>query len=208
MDVDADHQTTGAVIGAAIAVHRELGPGLDEKAYEASLALKLHSLHIAHTCQAPLRIDYRGASLDCGYRYDLLIDARLPIELKAVEQILPIHQAQLLTYMRMGSHPLGLLINFDVPVLKEGIQRMALTRLPPAAAVYSVDHGVHLDVASAEILTPVVFGSTMVALGGLGMLAAHLGGAPLWRGAARVTFWGAIAMVSTALIGKLVGSPV
>jgi GxxExxY protein len=132
MDVDADHQTTGAVIGAAIAVHRELGPGLDEEAYEASLALKLHSLDIAHTCQAPLRIDYRGTSLDCGYRYDLLIDARLPIELKAVEQILPIHQAQLLTYMRLGSHPLGLLINFDVPVLKEGIQRMALTRISVA----------------------------------------------------------------------------
>ena len=152
MDVDSDHQTTGAVIGAAIAVHRELGPGVDEAAYEGALALKLQALGIAHTCQAPLRINYRGTSLDCGYRYDLLVDPRLPIELKAVEQILPIHQAQLLTYMRLGSHPLGLLINFDVPVLKEGIQRMALTRLPPTAAVSSVDHGVHLDFASAEIL--------------------------------------------------------
>ena len=80
-----------------------------------------------------------------------------------------------------------------------------------SAAAFAVGAGLpvlFVFVASAEILTPVVFGSTMVALGGLGMLAAHLGGAPLWRGAARVTFWGAIAMVSTALIGKLVGSPV
>ncbi len=80
-----------------------------------------------------------------------------------------------------------------------------------SAAAFAVGAGLpvlFVFVASAEILTPVVFGSTMVALGGLGMLAAHLGGAPLWRGAARVTFWGAIAMVSTALIGKLVGTPV
>ncbi len=92
-----------------------------------------------------------------------------------------------------------------------------LTRARPvqaalaSAAAFAVGAGLpvlFVFVASAEILTPVVFGSTMVALGGLGMLAAHLGGAPLWRGAARVTFWGAIAMVSTALIGKLVGSPV
>jgi VIT1/CCC1 family predicted Fe2+/Mn2+ transporter len=80
-----------------------------------------------------------------------------------------------------------------------------------SAAAFAVGAGLpvlFVFVASADILTPVVFGSTMVALGGLGMLAAHLGGAPLWRGAARVTFWGAIAMVSTALIGKLVGTPV
>lgn len=92
-----------------------------------------------------------------------------------------------------------------------------LTRARPvqaalaSAAAFAVGAGLpvlFVFVASAEILTPVVFGSTMVALGGLGMLAAHLGGAPLWRGAARVTFWGAIAMVSTALIGKLVGTPV
>jgi len=92
-----------------------------------------------------------------------------------------------------------------------------LTRARPvqaalaSAAAFAVGAGLpvlFVFVASADILTPVVFGSTMVALGGLGMLAAHLGGAPLWRGAARVTFWGAIAMVSTALIGKLVGTPV
>ncbi|MEN9591647.1 MAG: hypothetical protein RJA21_99 [Gemmatimonadota bacterium] len=92
-----------------------------------------------------------------------------------------------------------------------------LTRARPvqaalaSAAAFAVGAGLpvlFVFVASAEILTPVVFGSTIVALGGLGMLAAHLGGAPLWRGAARVTFWGAIAMVSTALIGKLVGTPV
>ncbi len=152
MDVDHEHQTTGAVIGAAIAVHRELGPGVDEAAYEAALALKLRALGIAHACQVPLRLNYRGASLDCGYRYDLLIDSRLPIELKAVERILPMHEAQLLTYMRLGTHPLGLLINFDVPVLKDGVQRMALTRLAPAAVFSSVDDGEPLDVVSAEIL--------------------------------------------------------
>jgi len=126
---------------------------VDEAAYEAALALKLHSLGIAHACQVPLPICYRGATLDCGYRYDLLIESRLPIELKAVEQILPIHQAQLLTYLRLGAHPLGLLINFEVPVLKDGIQRMALTRLPPASAQPPGDDIDRGDPVSAEILS-------------------------------------------------------
>lgn len=153
MNVDQDNQTTGAIIGAAIAVHRDLGPGLEEAAYEAALELKLHGLGIAHACQVPLRITYRGISLDCGYRYDLLVDSRLPIELKAVEQVLPIHQAQLLTYLRLGAHPLGLLINFDVPVLKDGIQRMVLTRLPPAAESSAVERGDQFDPVSVEILS-------------------------------------------------------
>lgn len=153
MNVDQDHLTTGAIIGAAIAVHRDLGPGVDEAAYEAALSNKFHSLGIAHACQVPLRICYRGTSLDCGYRYDLLVESRLPIELKAVEQILPIHQAQLLTYLRLGAHPLGLLINFEVPVLKDGIRRMVLTRLPTAAARSRINHGDSFDPVSAEILS-------------------------------------------------------
>lgn len=153
MNVDQDHQLSGLVIGAAISVHRDLGPGVVEVAYEAALALKLQTLGIAHACQVPLAIRYRGTLLDCGYRYDLLVESRLPIELKAVEQILPIHQAQLLTYLRLGAHPLGLLINFDVPVLKDGIQRMALTRLPPASTQPPGDDIERENPITAEILS-------------------------------------------------------
>ena len=152
MNVDHNNQTTGTIIGAAIAVHRDLGPGLDEATYETALSLKLHSLGIPHVCQVPLSIRYRGTTLDCGYRYDLLVDSRLPVELKAIEAILPIHQAQLLTYLRLGSHPLGLLMNFDVPTLKGGIKRMALSRPPTSGEQCSSDVGVRLDALSVEIL--------------------------------------------------------
>jgi GxxExxY protein len=128
MNVDQDNQLTGAVIGAAIAVHRQLGPGVDEAAYEAALSMRLTAEGIAHQCQMPLPITYKGVLLDCGFRLDVLVENRLPLELKTVEVVLPIHEAQLLTYMRLGEYPLGLLINFEVAVLKDGVRRKVQTR--------------------------------------------------------------------------------
>ncbi len=127
MNVDHDNQLSGAVIGAAIAVHRQLGPGVDEAAYEAALSKRLTAEKIPHECQVPLPLVYKDTTLDAGFRLDVLVDARLPLELKAVEATLPIHDAQLLTYMRLGSFPLGLLINFEVAVLKQGIRRKVQT---------------------------------------------------------------------------------
>jgi GxxExxY protein len=123
VNVDLDNQLTGAVIGAAIAVHRQLGPGVEEAAFEAALSTRLTEEKLAHQCQVPLPITYKGVSLDCRFRLDLLVENRLPVELKAVEAMLPIHEAQLLTYMRLGAYPLGLLINFEVAMLKEGVRR-------------------------------------------------------------------------------------
>ena len=121
--VDFDNQLSGEVIAAAIAVHRELGPGLDEPHYEEALDRELSRRALRHEVQAPLPLVYKGVRLDCGYRMDFLIDGRLIVELKSVEVVHPVHVAQLLTYLRISGRELGLLINFDVPVLKHGIQR-------------------------------------------------------------------------------------
>ena len=152
MNVDQDSQLTGAVIGAAIAVHRELGPGAAEPAYEEALSVRLTSDGIPHRCQKPLPLVYKGVKLDCGFRIDVLVEERLPLELKAVEALLPIHEAQLLTYLRLGKYPLGLLMNFDVPVLKEGVERRALTRPRSAPGRSSVDLRDGFDALSADIL--------------------------------------------------------
>jgi GxxExxY protein len=152
MHVDQDCQLTGAVIGAAIAVHRELGLGLDEAAYEESLSIKLGALGIERVCQKPQPLIYKGAALDCGFRLDVLVNGRLPIELKAVETILPIHEAQLLTYLRLSSLPLGLLINFDVPVLKDGVRRKVLTRPRAAQPSQALSTGAEFDPLSTSVL--------------------------------------------------------
>ena len=128
MNVDQDNQLTGVIIGAAIAVHRQLGPGVEEAAYEAALSAQMTVEGIDHRCQVPLPVTYKGALLDCGFRLDVLVENRLPLELKAVDVVLPIHEAQLLTYMRLGEYPLGLLINFEVAVLKDGVRRKVQTR--------------------------------------------------------------------------------
>lgn len=152
MNVDQDNQLTGAVIGAAIAVHRQLGPGVDEAAYEAALSARLTSEGIIHQCQVPLPLNYKGVSLECGFRLDVLVENRLPLKLKAVEIVLPIHDAQLLTYMRLGAYPLGLLINFEVAVLKDGIRRKVQT--PRAIPPHSVDElPGGFDELSREILS-------------------------------------------------------
>ncbi len=114
------------VIGAAIEVHRELGPGLLESAYQACLAHELALRGILFVSQLDLPLTYKGVQLDVGYRIDLLVEDKIIVELKAVEKVLPIHEAQLLTYLRLLKKPVGLLLNFSVPVLKDGIIRRVL----------------------------------------------------------------------------------
>jgi GxxExxY protein len=114
------------VIGCAIDVHRALGPGLLENAYEQCLAHELRLNEIECRLQKPIPVRYKGVNLDCGYRIDMLVNDRLIVELKSVERLLPIHEAQLLTYMRLARLSVGLLINFNVKYLKDGIKRFVL----------------------------------------------------------------------------------
>jgi len=115
---------TEAIIGAAIAVHRELGPGLLESTYEACLAYELAERNLKVERQKGLPVTYHDAQLDCGYRVDLLVEDEGVVELKAVERVEPIHKAQLLSYLKLSGCKVGLLINFNVKVLKNGICRL------------------------------------------------------------------------------------
>jgi len=115
---------TETIIGAAMAVHRELGPGLLESTYEACLAYELAKRGLAVERQKELPVKYRGVKLDCGYRIDLLVEEKVIVELKAVERLQPIHIAQVLSYLKLSGCNVGLLINFNVKVLKDGIRRL------------------------------------------------------------------------------------
>jgi GxxExxY protein len=115
---------TERIIGAAIEVHRVLGPGLLESAYEGCLAHELSIANLSFERQVPLPVIYKSFQLDCGYRVDFLVEQMVVLELKAVEELQRIHEAQLLTYLKLGGWAIGLLINFNVPVLKKGIKRM------------------------------------------------------------------------------------
>ena len=117
---------TEQVIGCAIEVHRQTGPGLLESTYEQCLACELRNRQIPHELQKEMPISYKGLRLDCGYRTDILVEGRLLVELKAVEKLLAIHEAQLLTYMKLAEIKAGLLINFNVRLLKDGIRRLVL----------------------------------------------------------------------------------
>ncbi|KPV53381.1 GxxExxY protein [Kouleothrix aurantiaca] len=117
---------TQQIIGAAIEVHKAIGPGLLESAYQACLAQELRLRNVAFETEKPLPIMYKGAKLDCGYRLDFLIEGRVVVEIKSIETLLPIHEAQILTYLRLTQCKIGLLINFNVPVLKNGIKRIIL----------------------------------------------------------------------------------
>jgi len=117
---------TQEIIGAAIEVHRELGPGLLESAYEACFCYELRSRGISVECQVPLPVLFKGVRLDCGYRIDACVDDSVIVELKSVEELTDLHRAQLLTYLRLSGKKVGLLLNFNVPVLKDGIVRMVL----------------------------------------------------------------------------------
>ena len=112
------------IIGAAIEVHRYLGPGLFESAYEQCLCYELGLRGINYERQVPLTLNYKGMNLDCAYRLDLLIDGLVVVELKSVGAIEPIHEAQLLTYLRLRNSWLGMIINFNVKMLRNGIKRL------------------------------------------------------------------------------------
>jgi GxxExxY protein len=113
-------ELTERVIGAAIEVHRALGPGLLESAYEECLCHELHLREITFERQLPLPVRYKNVSLDCGYRLDLVVEHVLVLEIKCVEHVLPVHEAQLLTYLKMTDKRVGLILNFNVPVLARG----------------------------------------------------------------------------------------
>ena len=114
------------VIGAAIEVHRYLGPGLLESAYEVCLARELAGRGVEFQRQVELPVVYKGERLDAGFRIDLLVADAIVVELKAIEKVLPVHEAQLITYLRLSNKRVGLLINFNVPMLKDGIVRRVL----------------------------------------------------------------------------------
>jgi len=114
------------VIGAAIEVHRHLGPGLLESTYQQCLARELHLSGISFKLEYPLPVEYKGLHLDCGYRIDVLIEDAIILELKSVTQLKPIHEAQLLTYMKLTHIKQGFLINFNVEILKNGLKSFVL----------------------------------------------------------------------------------
>jgi GxxExxY protein len=114
------------VIGCAIEVHRQLGPGLLESTYEQCLAYELNRSNISFRLQVALPVNDKEIKLECGYRIDLLVDEQLIVELKSIDQLLKIHEAQILTYMKLANVRIGLLINFNVPILKKGIRRFLL----------------------------------------------------------------------------------
>ena len=120
------NEITREVIGAAIEVHRHLDPGLLESAYHECLARELIVRGVPFQRERPLPLEYKGIRLECGYRIDLLVASLVVVEVKAIEAIAPVHEAQLLTYLRLGGWHLGLLINFNVVLLKNGICRRVL----------------------------------------------------------------------------------
>ena len=120
------NQLTREIIGAAIEVHSALGPGLLESAYEECMCRELSLRTIPFQRQVPLPLEYKGVRLDCGYQLDLLVAELVVVELKSVEALMPIHEAQLLTYLKLGGWNVGLLINFNVPLLRDGLKRVVL----------------------------------------------------------------------------------
>jgi GxxExxY protein len=126
-----------AVIGAAIEVHRQLGPGLLESAYEACLAYELTGRGLAVEQQLSLPVLYKGVELDCLRRLDMVVEARVLLEIKSADRILPVHQAQILSYLRLSRLPLGLLINFHCATLKEGVRRFRSSRSNPSPSALS-----------------------------------------------------------------------
>ena len=121
-----DEELTHEILAAAMEVHRQLGPGLLESAYEECPCREL-SLRGSSFCrQVALPVEYKGVRLDCGYRLDLVVEDRVVLELKSVEEITPLHKAQLLTYLRLRGKKVGLLLNFNSPLMKDGVVRMVL----------------------------------------------------------------------------------
>ena len=118
-----DNDITHEIIGAAIEVHKRLGPGLLESAYEECLSHELRLRNLTVERQRGIPVVYKEVKLECGYRLDLLVEGRIVVELKSVEGLAPIHEAIILTYLRLSGHKIGLLINFNVAILKDGVRR-------------------------------------------------------------------------------------
>jgi GxxExxY protein len=136
IDREFPHQElTEAIIGCAIKVHRSLGPGLLESAYEVCLADEFDRSGIPYQRQIALPVIYEGRRLDCGYRLDFIVKEHVILELKCVDKIVPIHEAQLMTYLRLSGKEVGLLMNFNVSALREGIKRKALSSIHPSSAL-------------------------------------------------------------------------
>lgn len=125
-DIRMEDELTRKIIGAAIEVHRVLGPGLLESIYEDCLCHELTLQGISFERQKPVDVNYKGMEIESGYKMDLIVDGKVVVELKAVQEIHPLFEAQLLTYMKLTGCKVGLLINFNVPVLKDGVKRMVL----------------------------------------------------------------------------------
>jgi GxxExxY protein len=125
MDKDVD-EITKDIIGAAIEVHKVLGPGLLESAYEACLCEELLKKGVSFKRQCVLEVNYKGTKIDCGYRLDLLVENKVIVELKSVDKLIPLHDAQLISYLRLCEMSVGLLINFNVLALRHGIRRKVL----------------------------------------------------------------------------------
>ena len=121
-----DQELTQAIIGVAIQVHKHLGPGLLETAYQWCLEIEFKDKGWIYQREQAVPLIYKNRKLDCGFRFDFLIENKIVLELKSVEQLLPVHEAQLLTYLRLLDKQVGLLINFNEPVLKKGIRRCVL----------------------------------------------------------------------------------
>jgi GxxExxY protein len=121
-----DELLSRRVIGCAIAVHRALGPGLLESAYRTCLLRELELAELASESEVPVSIEYKGARIACAYRADIVVEGRVLVELKSVERILPDHEAQLLTYLKLTRMRLGLLMNFHAPTLRQGLRRRVL----------------------------------------------------------------------------------
>jgi GxxExxY protein len=120
----AINEVTERVIGACIEIHKQLGPGLLESAYEECLCHELALAGLRFERQKPLPVSYKSVRLDCGYRLDLVVEGKVIVELKTVDELVPIHDAQLLTYLKLSGLTVGLLVNFNVPVLKQGLKRI------------------------------------------------------------------------------------
>jgi GxxExxY protein len=120
----SENELSSLIIGCALKVHKALGPGLLESAYEVCLLYELAKLGLKVECQKGLPLIYEEVNLECGYRLDLLVEGKVIVELKAIESLTSLHTAQVLTYLKLSNCKLGLLINFNVPLLKDGIKRL------------------------------------------------------------------------------------
>lgn len=126
MSLSHDSELSNRVIKLAIEIHRQLGPGLLESAYEECLCFELKQNDVVYARQVPLPVTYKSVRLDCGYRMDIVVERKLILEIKSTEQILAIHEAQMLTYLRMSGLKVGLLMNFNNVTLKDGLRRFVL----------------------------------------------------------------------------------